>query len=291
MSRAFSFANHYNAAMRYLAKLILCSYLLLAYVSFAQSDDSIFSRTIEFEDFPGETECVESLIVSCGHNNLDCHTTTVDQIFEGLSNMPSLDADAFICTVSGPRLRGSRDESVTWLRLHRDDQVADINMLYEGSFRSSTTTVPSYTTYHHEDRIILSFDNLDANSYFYISRSTEWSIQYRFTDNNLGEVISIRHHNEKFLHIFSIAENSVVLTKEIPLTDYADLKGSLDEPLSETIVKSYEEWLETVNTPPDQLTYTLDWPNTLTISVNPGTEPTEAQLEWVGVHDLSAVQQ
>jgi hypothetical protein len=276
--------------MPYLAKLILLLCLSLACASFAQVNDSIFSRTIEFEDFPGETECVASLTVSCGHNNLDCHTTTVDGVFEGLSDIPNLNADAFICTVSGPRLRGSRDESVTWLRLHRDNQVADINMLYEGSFRSSTTTVPSYTTYRHEDRIILHFNNLDDNNYFYISRSTEWSIQYRFTDDNLGEVVSIRHHNEKFLHILSVSEGGLVRIATIPLADYFNLEGSLDEPLSEATVESYEEWLETLETFPDQLTYTIDWPNTLIISVNPDTEPTEEQLEWVGVHDLQLEQ-
>ncbi|MEM7736133.1 MAG: hypothetical protein AAF267_10115 [Deinococcota bacterium] len=73
----------------------------------------------------------------------------------------------------------------------------------------------------------------------------------------------------------------------VPLADYSNQEGSLDEPLNESIVESYEEWLETLETFPDQLTYTLDWPNTLTISVNPDTEPTEEQLEWVGVHDLS----
>jgi hypothetical protein len=149
------------------------------------------------------------------------------------------------------------------------------------------------TDQSYRDAILLSFEALDENSYVYTKRNTRWGT--RRVSGDAPRTMMAWRQGEKYLRIFSITENNILSTKEILLTDYETLEGSFEEFLDgqyvdEDAIESYEEWLARIETLPDQLTYTLDWPNTLTISVNPGTEPTEAQLEWVGVHDLSSAQ-
>ncbi|MEM7739042.1 MAG: hypothetical protein AAF267_25060, partial [Deinococcota bacterium] len=139
--------------------LLVC--LLLSCVSFAQDDDSIFTvYTTEFEDFPGETECVASLAEVCFHLYFDCQTTTSDEIFEGLSDMLHLDVDAFICSSYEHRVRGGKHVTRTSLRLHQDGQVADIGMLYEEELTSYSPTEPFYSSRSHTDRSVLSLENL-----------------------------------------------------------------------------------------------------------------------------------
>ncbi|MEM6430177.1 MAG: hypothetical protein AAF708_13120 [Deinococcota bacterium] len=270
--------------------LLVC--LLLSCVSFAQDDNSIVDtyRTTAFEDFPGETECMEAHAVFCGHNRFVCHTTTLDELFENSRDVPNLNADVFVCTMSGVHSRGSMADTVVSLRLHQNEQVADLHMLRMGSFGSSSRTTPNMRDQSYTDATLLSFEPLDASSYAYIKRNTRWGTR-RVAGDNPGTMMAWRE-SEKYLLVFSIVENQVLSTKEIPLADYEALEGSFEEFLEgkyvdEGAIESYEEALARLATLPDQLTYTLDWPNTLTISVNPDADPTEAQLEWVGVHDLS----
>ncbi|MEM6429758.1 MAG: hypothetical protein AAF708_11000 [Deinococcota bacterium] len=277
--------------MRYLAKLILFLCLLLAYTSVAQVDDSIFRQPIEFEDFLGETTCMEAHATICGHNTYVCNTTDLSEFVGSLRDVLRLDADAFVCTVSGRPNRGT--ETVVSLRLHHNAQIADLYMLRTGDFEGFFKDMP-FKDSLHEDAAILSFELLDMNSYVYTKRNTYRSTRQVFYDNGPETVIS-RRGSEKYLRIFSVVANSLLSTKEIPLADHEFREGSFEEFLDgkyvdEEAIESYEEWLARIETLPDQLTYTLDWPNTLTISVNPGTEPTEAQLEWVGVHNLSPMQ-
>ncbi|MEM7736582.1 MAG: hypothetical protein AAF267_12405 [Deinococcota bacterium] len=288
MSRAFSFANRYNAVMPHFAKLILFLCLLLACISFAQINDSIFSGTVEFEDFPGETECVASYAEYCFHARLNCHTTTVDEIFQGLSGMPNLNADSFICTTSTTFPRGSMTQTTTWLRLYQNNQVADLYMLGVGSDRISAITTAMFTRRNYVDATMLAFENLDEQSYLHIIKNMQWGIE-RMVDGN-HKVVMVRHESQKYLNMFSVVENSVLSTRAVPLADHSHFEEYYEQPIDENAIESYEEWLARIETLPDQLTYTLDWPNTLTISVNPGTEPTEEQLEWVGVHDLQLEQ-
>ncbi|MEM7736581.1 MAG: hypothetical protein AAF267_12400 [Deinococcota bacterium] len=274
-------------------RVLLFPYLLLVYASFAQVDDSIFRQPIEFEDFPGETRCMEAHATICGHNGFVCQTTGLDELFEDLGDIPNFNADAFVCNTSRPLSRGSIAETVTWLRVHQNNQIADLYMLSVGSFRSSSSTTPNMTDQCYRDAALLSFEALGESSYVYTKRNT-----YRGTrrvSSNPPKTMMAWRQSEKYLRIFSVVESNVLSTKEIPLADYETVEGSFEEFLDgqyvdEDAIENYEEWLARIATLPDQLTYTLDWPNTLTILVNPGTEPTEAQLEWVGVHDLSAAQ-
>jgi hypothetical protein len=266
--------------MPYLTKLILCLWLLLAYVSFAQSESLISTEIIPFEDSPGDIGCTERVRQACQHQ---CVKRDSDSLYAGIADIVTSEISVINCGVSAGPPGGRVDNSDHILKFHKGDQVVDIHMLHNHrSWWNSGTLRGKYINEADTDSEITSFQSLNSNAYIYVKKEVSWGISYYEVSDAREEVTNRRSYSNT-VSIFRVLTEGINPLVDLPLADYS--YGYSDD-----VVDSSREWLEIVETLSDQLTYTLDWPNALTISVNPGTEPTEAQLEWVGVHDLSSAQ-